>query len=91
MFFVECKNWSRQVGAKEVRDFEGKLRNHARLVRVGFFISMNGFTKEALTELKRAGRDAFHLVILERRDIDEYVSSSIAFFPWLERKASLFY
>jgi hypothetical protein len=91
LFFIECKNWKDSVGAKELRDFEGKLRNHARLVKVGFFVSMNGFTKEVANELKRGSRESQHVVLLERKDLDEYVASSQEFFAWLERKAATFY
>lgn len=37
--FVECKNWSKHVGAKELRDFEMKLRNHGTLARGGMFVA----------------------------------------------------
>lgn len=91
LFFIECKNWSTSVGAKELRDFEGKLRNHARLVKVGFFVSMNGFTREVANELKRGSREEQHVVLIERADLTEYVASPLEFFAWLERKTVKFY
>jgi hypothetical protein len=91
VFFIECKNWNAPVGAKELRDFEAKLRNHAKLAKIGFFVSLNGFTSEVESELKRAGRDAYHIVLIQRQDIDEYLSSSADFFTWLEKRAARFY
>lgn len=88
LFFIECKNWKVPVGAKELRDFEGKLRNHAKLAKVGFFVSINGFTSEVKTELKRAGRGEQHVVLLDRSDLDEYLRGSDDFFPWLETRAA---
>jgi hypothetical protein len=91
VFFIECKNWSTPVGSKELRDFEVKLRNHAKLAKIGFFVSLNGFTSEVESELKRMGRDAYHIVLINRHDIDDYLSSSADFFTWLEKRAARFY
>jgi len=88
LFFVECKNWLKPVGSKEVRDFEGKLRNHRRLVKLGFFVSMNGFTEGAHDELMRAGREEQNIVILTRTDIEDYIASDTMFYTWLEKKAA---
>jgi hypothetical protein len=90
-FFVECKNWSTKVSSKDIRDFEIKIQNHARLVKVGFFISFNGFTKEAITELKRASRDEYHIVIIDRNDINELISSRIDNLSWLEKLVTKIY
>ena len=89
LFFIECKNWCGRVGAKEVRDFEAKLRNHVALARVGFFVAVNGFTAEACSELKRAGRDSYHVVLLSGDDIRAFVQSPVDFFAWLERQAAV--
>jgi hypothetical protein len=39
---VECKNWSKPVGAQVIRDFVGKL--HDSKVRLGVILSKNGIT-----------------------------------------------
>lgn len=90
-FFVECKNWSTKIGSKEIRDFETKIRNHTRLVKVGFFVSYNGFTKEAITELKRASRDEYHVVTIDGVDIKRLVSSKQDTLTWLEMLVTKFY
>jgi len=88
LFFIECKNWKDPVGAKELRDFEGKLRNHAKLAKVGFFVAINGFTSEVSNELRRTGRGDQHIVLLDRTDLEEYLGGSDDFFPWLEKRAA---
>jgi hypothetical protein len=90
-FFVECKNWSTKINSKEIRDFETKMRNHKRLVKVGFFISYNGFTKEAIIELKRASRDEYHVVTIDGNDIKNLASSKIDTLAWLEMLVTKFY
>lgn len=91
LFFVECKNWSNsKVGSKELRDFEGKIRNH-QLVKVGFFLSLNGFTSMFFDELKRVTRENFHIVPLEGKDIEEYLRSRDYFYNWIKSKSSKIY
>lgn len=91
LFFIECKNWGLPVGVKEIRNFEIKLRNHMKLAKIGFFVSINGFTNEVDNELKRAGRDDYHLVLITRHEINEYLSTSQDFFSWLEKQTARFY
>ncbi len=91
LFFIECKNWYSPVGTKELRNFEIKLQNHAKLVKVGFFVYLNGFSSDVESELKRMGRDEYHVVLIDRDDISQYLSSSTDFFVWLEKQTSKFY
>jgi hypothetical protein len=91
LFFVECKNWSSKVEAKHLRDFEMKLVNHQKLAKVGFFVSFNGFTGGVREELKRAGRDKYHVVLLTAEDIEEFVRSNSDFYVWLEGLTTKFY
>lgn len=91
LFFIECKNWAKPVGSKELRDFETKLRNHGKLVRVGFFIALNGFTSAVEEELKRLGRDNFHIVLITRKHLEDYLFSGKDFFVWAEENMSRIY
>jgi hypothetical protein len=84
-FFVECKNWSGKVGASEVRDFETKLINHRKLVKVGFFISFSGITKEAGNTLKRGSREDHHIVLIDGNDLFNLAKSKKSTIEWLER------
>ena len=77
-----------QVGAKEIRDFEIKMQNHPR-AKVGFFLSLNGFTSEVLSELRR-GRSDYHFVLITREDIVEYLSSEESLLNWLEGSRPIF-
>lgn len=43
-FIIECKNWNKPVGAKEIRDFRVKIEDHH--LRLGLFFSRNGITGE---------------------------------------------
>nr|WP_319401855.1 DUF2034 domain-containing protein [uncultured Carboxylicivirga sp.] len=91
MFFVECKNWNKKIGSKEMRDFETKLRNHNNVTHLGFFVSINGFTREAINHLKRIGRENYHIVLIGRPEIEEYLNGKMTLFEWLGKKVEKIY
>lgn len=84
LVFVECKNWSDPVPASEIRGFWAKLVNHGNLTRVGFFVSLNGFTGAVDDQLKRLSQDEKHIVLVTGDDIDSYLAGGCAVLDWLE-------
>jgi len=84
LFFVECKNWSKPVGAKELRDFEIKIQNHSKLAKIGFFVSLNGFTSGFESEMKRCSRADYHIVTLSKTEIEDFLKTDKPFYKWLE-------
>jgi restriction endonuclease Mrr len=85
LLFAECKNWTDPVGASEVRNFEGKLQNHAPLVKVGLLIAPGGFTSEARNAIKRGSRDDYSLALVERADLEQLANGAESVLDWLER------
>ena len=68
--------------------FEIKMQNHASLAKLGFFVSLNGFSDEVPSELKRMCRSGYHVVLLTRNEIEEYLASDATLLNWLERQIS---
>ena len=72
-FVVECKNWSVPAGAKEVRDFLGKLRKCR--VQVGVYFSRKGITgqqhgTDALREIHSAfDADGTCILVLSEQEL----------------------
>jgi len=71
-FLVECKNWSKPIGASEIRDFLGKMREiHFRIM-----ISINGITgrterdaaKGVIRDARTSGN---HIVLLDKEDLKD--------------------
>lgn len=87
LILVECKNWSSSVGASHIRDFETKVRNHSPMVRVGFFVALNGFTSEAKNALKR-GREDHHIALIDRASIQAHLDLGGDVLKWLEENLS---
>jgi ActR/RegA family two-component response regulator len=48
---VECKNWSKPVGAPELRQFASTMERRYGRCRLGLFVAPGGFTETARTEL----------------------------------------
>lgn len=72
-FLVECKNWAAPAGAKEIRDFIGKIRKSR--VQLGVFFSRNGITGEAngtdaLREIHSAyDQDGISIIVISEQDL----------------------
>ncbi|NUP14137.1 MAG: hypothetical protein HOW73_49520 [Polyangiaceae bacterium] len=72
-FLIECKNWAKPAGAKEIRDFLGKLRKCR--VRVGVYFSRNGITgqeqgTDAIREIHAAfDTDGTFILVLAEQEL----------------------
>jgi hypothetical protein len=82
--FVECKNWASAVGTDEIRDFETKVRDHQPHARLGIFVAVGGFSREAKTALARASREPYQLVLITREDLQDLIDTGFEVLPWLE-------
>ena len=78
---LEAKWQGSAVGAKELRDFHGKLDEKATWVR-GLFVSTNGFTQEGLHAFGRGKR----LICMDGLDLNDLLEREIPLNQVLERK-----
>jgi hypothetical protein len=74
MIFIECKNWSSGVGAKDIRNFQGKLRKNR--IRAGIFVTVNGVTGEevdgARGEIKTTFmQEGLRTVVVDGNDLEQ--------------------
>lgn len=87
---VECKNWSKPVGAGPVRDFIGKLEKCK--ARIGVIFSKNGVTGEgygldAIREIQsKYDRDGIFLLVISLEEIKD-VKNGKDFIALLDRKS----
>lgn len=73
---VECKHWTRPVGARELREFATKLRRRHGRTRLGFFTSMSDFTGGFLEEARRLGETDHLIVPIPRASLEQLVHAS---------------
>ncbi|MEP2446612.1 MAG: restriction endonuclease [Balneola sp.] len=85
LIFIECKNWKEKVGTSELRDFQGKLRNHSKLAKIGIFVGFNGFSREVVNELKRSSKEDYHIALITRENIEDFISTKDSLLKWLEK------
>ena len=82
--FVECKNWTEKVGKNEIVLFKNKIENHQNLVKIGFLIAMNGFTKGVTIEQIRNQLKGFTIGLIKKEDIIEFLKSNLTILEFLE-------
>lgn len=74
-FFVECKNWATPVGAKEIRDFKGKMESAK--VKLGIYFSKNGITGEkngtdAKNEIEKSfSMSGFFILVISNNELEQ--------------------
>lgn len=90
LVFVECKNWSRSIGSVEIRNFEGKLRNHTG-AKIGVMVAGSGFTREVDNALRRQSRENYHITLITLDEILEFCRSDRSFHDWIEEKMARIY
>lgn len=72
---VECKHWTKPVGARELREFASKLaRRHGR-ARLGFFVSMSEVTAGFNEETRRLNETDRLIVVIGRAALERLVLS----------------
>lgn len=75
-FLVEAKNWSSRVGPEHYDRFLRKLERRAGRVRLGFLVSLGGFT-EGVQTTWAADRTKPELVVLvDRPDLEQLASGN---------------
>ena len=84
LIFVECKNWMKPVGTKEIRDFEVKLQNHKKFTKIGIFVAPGGFTSECHKELSRLSREDYIMILIENADLENFANGPLSGPEWLE-------
>ena len=84
--FVEAKNWTNKVSAKEVKLFKAKVSDHINHTRMGFFIAINGFTKGSDIEQIRSVKDNSIIVLITGNDVVKYLDSDLSLRKFLEKK-----
>ncbi len=72
---VECKNWSKPVGAPELKLFRQKIDDRYGRSALGFFIAVGGYADTAKVEewTRRGGQSL--VVLLDAADVDELVAA----------------
>jgi CheY-like chemotaxis protein len=72
---VECKNWSKPVGAPELKLFRQKIDDRYGRSALGFFIAVGGYADTAKVEewTRRGGQSL--VVLLDAADVDALVAA----------------
>lgn len=85
---VECKNWSKRIEAKHIRDFISKIENHEGYSTMGFYFAVKGFTSGCMDELTGIRRSPLKLALIDGNMVDEFLNSDLELREFLEDNLS---
>ena len=74
---LECKNTRDKIPISDVRNFFWKIENHSNACKLGFLVSVGGFTKGSIDELMRLGSREFVVGLIDGDDINEFFEEPI--------------
>lgn len=75
IILIECKNWSSNIPLKDIGSFHSKVLNSR--AKLGIFISMSGFTKDAKRMAENIANSISNplIVLISGKDIKDYLFS----------------
>jgi ActR/RegA family two-component response regulator len=73
---VECKNWSKHVGTKELRDLWGKMDGRYDRCRLALLVAPGGFADTVPSALLTKKEKSTLVLLLGPGELDQFVSSS---------------
>jgi hypothetical protein len=87
---VECKNWAKPVGVKELRDFESKLEDRRGVARIGIFVSTSGYYDTFRVRLKTIqSRDVGVVFAVSLEDLAGLIQRRERLTDWLRGEGAI--
>jgi dCTP deaminase len=79
---IECKNWSRKVGASEISVLFDKLESLSPDAHTGIIIAPNGVSgdsyRDAILKIREKRQRGRYLIVLSREDLEEIANGTHA-------------
>jgi hypothetical protein len=72
---VECKNWSKHVGTKELRDLWGKMEGRYDRCRLALLVAAGGFADTVPTLLLSKKEGSSLVLLVGPGELDQLVTS----------------
>jgi DNA-methyltransferase (dcm) len=76
LFLGECKNWTEKCGKNELVVFRAKIENRRDRVKLGFFISWNGFKETYKFEDLRGTKEDILIIPITGQQIKECITEN---------------
>jgi hypothetical protein len=84
VIIAECRNRLAKVRARDLREFEVKLRNSGHLCRLGLMVSTSGFTRECSAVIKRLSREGYRIILIDQKSLNHRLAENVSTKDWLE-------
>jgi len=77
---VECKNWTKKVGSKEISILSDKMRTISRNVKLGILVAPNGvsgdYQSNAVLKIREKRQQGLYIVVLVKEDLEEIAAGT---------------
>ena len=83
LIYVECKYQESKISTMEIGWFAKKMEYQPLLVRIGFFIALNGFSKKCPVTLIAERNKDRTIGIIEKKDFEEFCNENITHLDFL--------
>lgn len=84
MILVECKNQTKKVEPKDLRNFEVKIIDRRGLCKLGIIISTSGFTRNCYDVASKCKRDGYTMILIDNHLLQKRIDNKIETAEWLE-------
>ena len=76
LILAESKNQTQRADKNAYVQFANKIRNRRQAVKIGFFISLSGYTRDCRLEALRDSREFFVIARLDSKDVERWITAS---------------
>ena len=83
LIYVECKYQERKISTREIGWFAKKMEYQPSLVKIGFFIALNGFSEKCSVTLTAERNKDRTIGIIEKKDFEEFFDENITHLEFL--------
>ena len=77
---VECKNWTKKVGSKEISILSDKMKSISPDVKLGILVAPNGVTgdyqSDGVLKIREKRQQGLYIIVLIKEDLEEIASGT---------------
>lgn len=81
---VECKNQTKKVEPKDLRNFEVKILDRRGLCKLGIIVSISGFTRGCFEVVSKCKRDGINILLIDQKLLQKRIDNELNTADWIE-------
>lgn len=77
---VECKNWTKKIGSKEISILSDKMKSISPDVKLGILVAPNGvsgdYQSDAVLKIREKRQQGLYIIVLVKEDLEEIAAGT---------------